>query len=132
MNSTSSTTPTTFPSSTSTTSSPAETTTSTFLSNSTDPDGFAFQAFSDRNYAGSASPVIRDELFTDFDFNGSSYVWIPNFTDCCVTFCANKTSSGWVGWWCPERRQPNASHWFERIYVGCGDDGRLQENGRCV
>lgn len=111
---------------------PAETTTPICLNNSTYPGGFAFQAFSDRDYGGGASPVIRDDLFTDLDFTASSYVWIPNSTDCCVTFCANKTSSGWIGWWCQERRQPNASHLFERIYVGCGDVGRLQENGRCV
>ncbi|KAF3763950.1 hypothetical protein M406DRAFT_261592, partial [Cryphonectria parasitica EP155] len=94
--------------------------------------GFAFQGYSGDNFSGNASPIVRDELFTDFAFNCSSYVWIPNGTDCCVTFCANRTVSGWVGWWCSERRQINASSLFERIYIGCGDEGKLEDSGRCI
>ncbi|KAF2185364.1 hypothetical protein K469DRAFT_750482 [Zopfia rhizophila CBS 207.26] len=93
----------------------------TFLNNQTVPSpGHAFQGFTGTNYTGNATAVIRDEGFLDLPFNCSSYVWLPNGTDCCVTFCNNMTYSG--GWWCDERRQPNASGPFPRIWVGCGED----------
>lgn len=91
-------------------------------------DGFQFQAFLDPKYLGNASAIITEEGFTDLGMQAHSYVWLPNNTGCCVTFCQNLTYAG--GWWCQQRYQQNASGWFERIYIGCGDDAS-QANSRC-
>ncbi len=98
-----------------------------FLNNQTTPAlGHAFQGFSGLNYSGDATGVIRDEGFLDIPFNCTSYVWMPNGTDCCVTFCVNTTTS--EGWWCHEKRQPNASAPFQRIWTGCGVDAHKQHS----
>ncbi|KAJ9144211.1 hypothetical protein NKR23_g6089 [Pleurostoma richardsiae] len=102
--------------------------TPTYLNNQTGPVGFAFQGFSDRNFSGTATEVYLAEGFTDLPYNCSSYVWLPNGTSCCVTFCRNETAS--VGWWCQARKQPSASSAFERIFVGCGDLASQAES-RC-
>ncbi|KAK0707329.1 hypothetical protein B0H67DRAFT_470030, partial [Lasiosphaeris hirsuta] len=89
-----------------------------FLNNQSSPAGLAFQAFSAPSYQGSYTPIIYEEGFHDFGFGAKSYVWLPNGTDCCITFCADKVTA--VGWWCNPRYRTNASEPFPRVYVWCG------------
>lgn len=94
-----------------------------FLNNQTKPEpGYAFQAFSDYHYNGNATRVYQrpDESWIDLPFPALSYVWFPNNTDCCVTFCVNLTFAG--GFWCQDRRQPESSGPFPRIWIGCGEE----------
>ncbi|KAL7823982.1 hypothetical protein V8C26DRAFT_384487 [Trichoderma gracile] len=102
--------------STSTSSSP----TPTFLNNqTTSGNTFAFQAFAAGKFLGNATAVIDDEGGTDLGFEAHSYVWVPALTDCCITFCTNATSKGMVGWLCSQRKQPESSDPFRRVYVWC-------------
>ncbi|KXX82749.1 Plasma membrane fusion protein prm-1 [Madurella mycetomatis] len=80
----------------STSSAPAPTI--TFLNNQTDGVGQAFQGFSEIDYDGNATEIIREEGFHDLPFKVSSYVWEPNGTAYCITYCYNKTKS--AGWGC--------------------------------
>ncbi|PTB69641.1 hypothetical protein BBK36DRAFT_1134281 [Trichoderma citrinoviride] len=113
-------------SSTSTSSTSSSTTTSsssptpTFLNNqTTSGNTFAFQAFASDKFLGNATAVIDDEGATDLGFEAHSYVWLPALTDCCITFCTNATSRGMVGWLCSQRKQPESSDPFKRVYVWC-------------
>ncbi|TFB04371.1 hypothetical protein CCMA1212_003849 [Trichoderma ghanense] len=102
--------------STTTSSSP----TPTFLNNqTTSGNTFAFQAFAADKFLGNATAVIDDEGGTDLGFEAHSYVWLPSLTDCCITFCTNATSKGMVGWLCSQRKQPESSDPFKRVYVWC-------------
>ncbi|CZR67097.1 uncharacterized protein PAC_16996 [Phialocephala subalpina] len=123
-----STTGTTSTSSTTTSASP----TATFLNNQTAPaNSFAFQGFSGHDYLGNATSIVRDEGGTDFAFNINSYVWLPNTTSCCLSFCLNATNEGEAGWWCDARYQKNSSGPFPRIFVWCGQE-QTDANAKCV
>jgi len=120
-------TPTTSATKTGTATTTSELTGPSFLNNQTVPDpSQAFQAFRDFNYLGNATPVIRSLGFYNIGFAANSYVWLPNDTSCCVTFCANTTYSG--GWWCDQRYQPNASGPFARVWIGCGVDAHQEHS----
>ncbi|KAL6875345.1 hypothetical protein HDV57DRAFT_168950 [Trichoderma longibrachiatum] len=94
--------------------------TPTFLNNqTTSGNTFAFQAFAADKFLGKATAVIDDEGGTDLGFEAHSYVWLPSLTDCCITFCTNATSKGMVGWLCSQRKQPESSDPFRRVYVWC-------------
>lgn len=69
---------------------------------------------------GSATDIYNTEGFFNLSMNASSYVWIPNDTDCCVVFCQSKANT--TQWWCRERFQPEASREFSRLGVLCGTD----------
>lgn len=110
--------------------SPSPSPTITFLNNQTESESqFAFQAYSHHNYGGQASHIFVTEGFIDLPFAATSYVWIRNETNCCLTFCQGSTED--VGYWCHSRRQPEASSNFDRIYVWCGKDPE-KEKIRCV
>jgi hypothetical protein len=112
-------------SSSSSSSSPTPTTIPT-LNNSTAPRGQAFQAFSSPDYLGAATPIIRALGFHDLNISARSYVWLPDETGCCLTFCANRTTA--TGWWCQQRFQTQSSGPFQRVYVWCGgNDGVKNE-----
>lgn len=101
-----------------------------FLNNATaPPPGVAFQAFSDAFYMGEATRVIQDEGFHDLNLTGSSYVWLPDTTACCLTFCTGKAKA--VGYWCNPRRRTNASETFDRVYIWCGGNRNNQLNTTC-
>jgi len=108
----------------SSTSQPAPTGTSLpTLNNSTAPNqGLAFQGFSSPSYLGSATRIIKEEGFHDLNISARSYVWLPDGTECCLTFCANRTTA--TGWWCDPRYRPNPEGSFARVYIWCGgNDG---------
>ncbi|KAL6878910.1 hypothetical protein J3F83DRAFT_266060 [Trichoderma novae-zelandiae] len=106
-------------SSSSSTSSSASPTPSFLNNQTTSGNTFAFQAFASNKFLGNATPVIDDEGATDLGFEAHSYVWLPSVTDCCITFCTNATSKGMVGWLCSQRKQPESSDPFRRVYVWC-------------
>jgi hypothetical protein len=96
-----------------------------FLNNGTALPGLAFQAFSEPQYGGNATKVMQEEGFFDIG-ERRSYVWLPDDTRCCLTFCKDNTTS--VGWWCATRYRPNASEAFSRVYIWCGgNDGVKNE-----
>ncbi|KAK0617616.1 hypothetical protein B0T14DRAFT_388682, partial [Immersiella caudata] len=96
-----------------------------FLNNGTAPGGLAFQAFSEPQYSGTATPIMQEEGFFDIG-ERRSYVWLPDDTRCCLTFCKDRTTS--TGWWCATRYRPNASDVFSRVYIWCGgNDGIKNE-----
>lgn len=125
----SSTTPaSTSPTSSSSTSSGAAPT-ATFLNNQTGPVGFGFQGFSGVNYTGKATQIFRDEGFFDLGIDCLSYVWLPNTTSCCLTFCANQHDP--VGYRCQIRKQEKASASFPRIYIWCDPNLAGKANSTC-
>ncbi|KAK5657926.1 hypothetical protein OQA88_2475 [Cercophora sp. LCS_1] len=94
-----------------------------FLNNGTAPEGLAFQGFSEQTYLGNATTIVQEEGFHDFPFPIKSYVWLPDGTNCCVTFCQNKTTSS--GWWCDPRYRPTFDGSFPRLSIWCGgNDGK--------
>ncbi|POR31035.1 Uncharacterized protein TPAR_08757 [Tolypocladium paradoxum] len=105
----------------------------TFLNNQTGPatNSFAFQGFSQNDYLGNATAIIRDEGGTDFDIDIRSYVWMPNVTSCCLSFCNNATAAGMTGWWCDKRYQKNSTNTFTRIFVWCSGP-RDNAHAKCV
>ncbi|KAH7333390.1 hypothetical protein BKA65DRAFT_43737 [Rhexocercosporidium sp. MPI-PUGE-AT-0058] len=106
--------------------------TATFLNNQTAPtNSLAFQGFSETDYQGNATAIIRDEGGTNFTFNINSYVWLPNTTACCLSFCTNATNEGLIGWRCDARYQKQSSGFFGRIFVWCGLE-HTDENAKCV
>jgi hypothetical protein len=118
--------------STSTSSSPSPSSTLVFLNNQTTPSSsFAFQGFAAANYLGNATSIIHTEGGTNFPFQLNSYVWLPNTTDCCVSFCLNATNAGETGYRCEERYRPSASGPFGRIFVWCGQT-HADANAVCV
>ncbi|KAK0647031.1 hypothetical protein B0T16DRAFT_414605 [Cercophora newfieldiana] len=121
--SSSSSSPSTTTSSTSSSSQPSPTGTQLpTLNNSTAPKGLAFQAFSSPSYLGSATPIVQNEGFHDLNISARSYVWLPDGTECCLTFCANRTTA--TGWWCNPRYRPDPPEAFARVYIWCGgNDG---------
>jgi len=122
--SSSSSSPSTSPTSTSSPPSPSSTTTT--LNNSTAPKGLAFQAFASPSYLGTATPIIQAEGFHDLNMSARSYVWLPDGTQCCLTFCADRTTA--TGWWCDPRYQTSSSAVFGRVYIWCGgNDGTKNE-----
>jgi len=52
-----------------------------------------FQGFSSPSYLGSATPIIQNKGFHDLNISAQSYVWLPDSTECCLTFCTNKTTA---------------------------------------
>jgi len=115
------------PKSTSSTTSSSLTPKPTFLNNQT--QDFAFQPFEKHDYKGQAIQPIKTQGPFHLSFNSSSYVWQPNGTNCCVTFCEGFT---WEGWWCTQRFQPNASGTFDNGIIGCtGDETLDTSKTRC-
>lgn len=97
----------------------------TFLNNQTySLPGLAFQAFSGTDYVGNVSDVARDEDFLILLFAANSYVWLPDDTDCCITFCSDGSMA--VGWWRDERHQKDASSAFTRVWIGCGSSAHAE------
>ncbi|KAM7189923.1 hypothetical protein V8F20_009950 [Naviculisporaceae sp. PSN 640] len=90
-----------------------------FLNNQTGSVGLAFQGFEEQDYLGRNTSIIRKEGYYDFPFPCKSYVWLPNAPECCVTFCANKTTA--VGWRCDKRYRPRTDDGsgFPRISIWC-------------
>ena len=105
-----------------------------FLNNGTIPDrGIAFQAFSDPDYGGEATDIMTSEGFHDLPFNAFSYVWIPNDSGCCISFCQDKSNT--TQFWCDERFRDKVEGdtGFPRLGVLCGimfNTG--SEEQRCV
>ncbi|KAK1835669.1 hypothetical protein QBC39DRAFT_148528 [Podospora conica] len=100
-----------------------------FLNNGTAPAGIAFQAFTDPVFEGEATRVIQDEGFHDLNMTSTSYVWSPQDTKCCLTFCDGPTTD--VGYWCNPRRRTHASLPFNRVYIWCGGNRNDQLNTTC-
>lgn len=92
-----------------------------FLNNGTAPKrGFAFQAFSEPLYGGEASDILTSEGFHDLGFEATSYVWVPNDTGCCISFCQTKNDTEFH--WCdPRMRDEVEGESFPRLGVLCGD-----------
>ncbi|KAK4153809.1 hypothetical protein C8A00DRAFT_14997 [Chaetomidium leptoderma] len=108
----------------STTTSTAPKTTITSLEEQTDPDTFkrfALQLWEKHDYKGRATDVLYEEGFYDLKFNATSYIWLPNNTDCCVTFCTSKTDDD-PSWWCDIRKKNATDNdvGFQRISIWCG------------
>lgn len=102
-----------------------------FLNNQTIyTDTFAFQGFSDTDYNGNATEIFTEEDGLNFDFGIASYVWAPQNTGCCLTYCMNATDSGMVGWGCTPRKQPKSSDRFRRIFIWCGEK-HSEQNAIC-
>lgn len=91
---------------------------------------FAFQGFSEQEYLGNVTEMYTEERGFNFDFGIASYVWAPQGTGCCVSYCMNATSQGMVGWGCSARKQPKSSDEFRRIFIWCGEK-HSQENAIC-
>ncbi|KAK0629384.1 hypothetical protein B0T17DRAFT_486656, partial [Bombardia bombarda] len=85
----------------------------------TDSIDFSFQGFTEPSYKGNATSILDREDLYDFDINCRSYVWLPNGTGCCHTFCANQTIP--MGYWCDPRYRDNTSDGFNRIIIWCRD-----------
>ncbi|CAH0044554.1 unnamed protein product [Clonostachys solani] len=95
--------------------------TETFLNNATDSGNkFAFQSFSESNYNGNHTGLLRDTGKSDIGFNVRSFVWKPVKTNCCVTLCLNDTLR--VGWTCDELYKTKVTETFLSIYVWCGEE----------
>lgn len=93
-----------------------------FLNNGTVPErGFAFQAFSHADYGGEAGDILTSEGFHDLGFKLLSYVWEPNDTGCCVSFCRNSSVSD--NFWCQPRMRDRieAEEGFPRMGIICGN-----------
>ncbi|CAG9947916.1 unnamed protein product [Clonostachys rosea f. rosea IK726] len=95
--------------------------TETFLNNATDSGNkFAFQSFSEQNYNGNHTGLLRDTGKSDIGFNAQSFVWKPVKSNCCVTLCLNDTLR--VGWTCDELYKTKVTETFLSIYVWCGEE----------
>jgi hypothetical protein len=95
------------------------TSTTNFLTNGTAPQrGFAFQGFSGGNFTGNATGIYQQEGFYNLTEGIWSYVWLPDITGCCVTFCTNMTHA--TGYWCAERYRILDAEPFGRISIWCG------------
>jgi hypothetical protein len=104
--------------------------TATFLNNQTGPVGFGFQGFSGVNFTGNATKIYRDEGFFDLGMECWSYVWLPNTTNCCVTFCEDQHNA--TGYRCQARKREQSSGGFPRVYIWCDPHGlELNLNGTC-
>ncbi|KAH7020901.1 uncharacterized protein B0I36DRAFT_367377 [Microdochium trichocladiopsis] len=91
---------------------------------------FAFQAFEQANFTGASTSVIKVEGALGLPFNSSSYIWQRNGTACCTTFCIGKS---WVGWWCQDKTQPEASRKFDNIEIGCsGAESEEYSMAKCA
>lgn len=120
--------PTSTPSTTSSAS--AEPTNIEFLNNQTDPSlSLAFQGFTEPNFSGEATPIIRERDGSNLNITAVSYVWRPNDSHCCISFCQSKNDKR-PDWICDERYRKKSSASFKRIYIWCGLE-RLTENSRC-
>ena len=103
-----------------------------FLSNQTDRTykGYALQVYEKNDFEGKASPIFWDEGFYDLGFDATSWIWVPNGLDACVTFCANKTTR--TGYACTDRRKhaTDDGKSFKRVSVWRGawrTDGTVEE-----
>ncbi|KAK4195854.1 hypothetical protein QBC40DRAFT_235588 [Triangularia verruculosa] len=101
------------------------------LDNETPNVGFMFQAWKDAEYKGNKTPVYIEEGFYNFPFMAWSYVWFPNKTDCCLTFCASPTNHTPTGWWCNHRRRPKTDRSFGRINIWCGRGSNTSNQKKC-
>jgi len=103
-----------------------------FLNNQTDPSpskSFAFQGFTQPNFEGEATSIIRERDGSNLNLTAVSYVWRPNESHCCISFC-NSRKDKRPDWVCDERYRKKSSESFKRIFVWCGQE-RLMENSRC-
>jgi hypothetical protein len=90
---------------------------------------FAFQAWEKPDFKGRSTEVYQEEGFYDINFTATSYIWLPNTTNCCVTFCKNTTKD--LGYYCDARRRNEASSGFPRFSLWCGrKDTSMQK--RCA
>ncbi|KAH8666793.1 hypothetical protein BX600DRAFT_511692 [Xylariales sp. PMI_506] len=90
---------------------------------------FSFQAYADKNYGGTASDIFQSIGAFSMGFNASSYIWQPNGSGCCVTFCQVKS---WVGWWCDPQQQLSVYGRFDNVVIGCVDETEEASDGRCA
>ncbi|KAK0744557.1 hypothetical protein B0T21DRAFT_407646 [Apiosordaria backusii] len=93
--------------------------------------GFMFQAWKDPEYQGNKTRVYVEEGFYDFPFMAWSYIWYPNNTDCCLTFCASQTNHTPTGWWCDHRRRPKTDRSFGRVNIWCGRGSNTSNQKKC-
>lgn len=89
---------------------------------------FAFQGFASPNYTGNATEIYSQTGFIDFPFDLISYVWLPNNTECCITFCRGTENK--TGYWCDPRYQEEASGFFDRLMIGCDNEAH-PDRARC-
>jgi hypothetical protein len=102
-----------------------------FLYNQTDEtyEGFALQAYEKNDFQGKASSILWEEGFFDLGFDATSWIWIPNGLDACVTFCASETED--TGYRCQPTRK-NATTYnrsFKRVHIWRGawrKDGTIE------
>ena len=90
---------------------------------------YAFQGYSAANFTGNATSILFDEGYYDFGFKVKSYIWLPNATNCCITFCQNKTAT--VGWHCDTRRRNLTDTPFPRLSVWCGRGTNTKAQTQC-
>lgn len=93
--------------------------------------GFMLQAWEEPQYTGDKTRVYTEEGFYDFPFMAWSYVWFPNKTDCCLTFCASPTNHTPTGWWCDHRRRPKTDKSFGRVNIWCGRGSNTSNQRKC-
>ncbi|KAJ2979000.1 hypothetical protein NQ176_g3509 [Zarea fungicola] len=126
-------TPSTSKSSSASKTSSTATATPTFLNQTNIGSGFGFQGFSGTNFHSPYTDLLvvegETETGADFKFPINSYEWIARITNCCVSFCNNATSSGWIGYQCQTKKQPKTSEGFTRVWVWCEDDHQ-EDNAR--
>ncbi|KAL1839366.1 hypothetical protein VTJ49DRAFT_1601 [Mycothermus thermophilus] len=121
-------TPTTTTESSTTSSAPQ--TSITFLHNQTNPAVFervAFQGYEFANFTGRHTDILTKEDFHDLPFAAISYVWVPNDTGCCITFCASRTDS--AGYRCDPimKNSTDSGKGFPRIHIWCGGWTQAEE-----
>lgn len=78
---------------------------------------------------GNYTDVIVKRGPTNLNFTANSYIWKPNITNCCLSFC-NTPHDVDPDWQCDERYRKKSSSSFKRIFVWCGLE-RLNENSKC-
>ncbi|KAH6843465.1 hypothetical protein B0I37DRAFT_357424 [Chaetomium sp. MPI-CAGE-AT-0009] len=106
----------------------------TDLNDQTDPsvfEMFEFQAWSETNYKGETTPILKEPGFYDLDIDAISYYWVHNKTDCCVTFCKDHEVS--TGYLCDPKRQPvtDKQITFRRVSLWCGNRLNTEWHTKC-
>ncbi|OAA73293.1 hypothetical protein ISF_00194 [Cordyceps fumosorosea ARSEF 2679] len=129
--STPSSTPPSSSSSSSTTTTPRPT--PTFLNQTDTSSGHFFQGFSQPRMSGSHTGIVSAVGGADFSFDVRSYQFVARNTNCCLSFCRNATSEGWLGYLCESRTQSQAADAFSRVFVWCSDKrSDAYARGRCA
>jgi len=120
---------------TSTTGTSSASPTPTFLNNQTDENYFKFfkfQAFSEPDFQGNKSDIYEEKGFYDLPFNLRSWVWVTNKTDCCVTFCKDKSDMK-DSFWCDSDKRTATKDLtgFPRVSLWCGNRLNEESQRRC-